>query len=826
MAPQRNLSIRLSLQDAETVRRGLEQLGRDGQTALRSIEAGAGPASAGLLRLSEVSGRLKDSLRAAIAQAVSFRTALGTLAGTSGLGLLLRKALETSDALQDQADKLGVNVEALQELRFAAKQTGVDAEKLDQILTIFSNNVADAAKGTGAAVDALHQLGVPLKDLDGRFRPLPGLIRDIADALLKVKDPAERINLARSLFGREGASFLVTLREGSAGLDAMANRARQLGLVLSADLVKKSADAADQLEALGDSLKANLDIGLVHGFSAEFGKFTDLLNDPTLQQSARQLGENLGRLLRFIVENSTTLIRVFGAMAGGFYAGRVGGLFGAGGAAVGTAIGVGAGAMLPEIIGLQTGGAPPGPTIDQQLKALEEERDRLREEAGAVAQTIQTLQGQLDAAGAAEDRTRIQGYLDQATQRAGEILQRGEQIAAQLGELQKIAGPTGLTGTGGRADPGSVAVAKATQTQRQKSALDALLRSMAEENSLLGKTADERERAQALIKATDAAQADYDKHLRASPLLTGEEIAAINRYIDAKQRQAAVDEDAAQIQKIFDDAAKEGLAIHDEVRTAAERYAEALEHLDRLLRSGFLSQQDHDRAVKALTAEYDTAAKEITGFFDQTFDRVGSAITEAFAQGKTDVASFVGIAMALISELEQEVIKLALINPLKNWINGNSDLPTLTGVFGNLFGGGGGSSGSSGGGGLGDLLGSGVSWLASLFHAGGGVGGAASTRLVPAGAFAGAPRYHAGGWAGFAPGEVPAVLKVGERVRTAQQEAELQRRMGANGVRPIQVSTVFNFPPGSDVDSFRRSASQAAAVAASSLQRAIRRAGR
>jgi GH24 family phage-related lysozyme (muramidase) len=66
-------------------------------------------------------------------------------------------------------------------------------------------------------------------------------------------------------------------------------------------------------------------------------------------------------------------------------------------------------------------------------------------------------------------------------------------------------------------------------------------------------------------------------------------------------------------------------------------------------------------------------------------------------------------------------------------------------------------------------------------HHGGGVAGGAptSTKSVSPALFLGAMRYHEGGVAGLAPGEVPAILKEGERIRTVEQEASLQRELAA-----------------------------------------------
>ena len=69
-------------------------------------------------------------------------------------------------------------------------------------------------------------------------------------------------------------------------------------------------------------------------------------------------------------------------------------------------------------------------------------------------------------------------------------------------------------------------------------------------------------------------------------------------------------------------------------------------------------------------------------------------------------------------------------------------------------------------------------------HGGGTVGSLSMIRhnINPL-VFGAAPRYHSGGVAGLRPGEVPAILEEGERIRTAEQEAALQAQLkgGAGG---------------------------------------------
>lgn len=70
--------------------------------------------------------------------------------------------------------------------------------------------------------------------------------------------------------------------------------------------------------------------------------------------------------------------------------------------------------------------------------------------------------------------------------------------------------------------------------------------------------------------------------------------------------------------------------------------------------------------------------------------------------------------------------------------------------------------------------------IGKLFHSGGVAGETSNrTRAVSPMWFANAARYHEGGFAGLKPGEVPAILEEGERIRTVEQEKALQERLRA-----------------------------------------------
>jgi len=154
-----------------------------------------------------------------------------------------------------------------------------------------------------------------------------------------------------------------------------------------------------------------------------------------------------------------------------------------------------------------------------------------------------------------------------------------------------------------------------------------------------------------------------------------------------------------------------------------------------------------------ITPELRTRIDELAG----AYAAAGAAAEQLAAEQeglRQGAAEFAGIARdalgGFISDLrEGKSASEALANSLDRVADRLIDI-----ALDSLFSGG---VGGGSGGGIGGVI-------ASLFHDGGIAGRGGRSRHVPAAAFAGAPRYHAGGIAGMQPGEVPAILQRGEIV--------------------------------------------------------------
>ena len=171
-------------------------------------------------------------------------------AAAGAVALFTKSNVNALDTLGKTASKLGVNVEFLQQMRFAAEQTGIETRTLDMGLQRFIRRVAEAAKGTGEAKGALQQLGIEFKNADGSARDIQDILFDVADGLANTSSEGERVRLAFKFFDSEGVALVNTLKGGSAELKKFFNEAENLGILISSDTTKKAEAFNDQLNII------------------------------------------------------------------------------------------------------------------------------------------------------------------------------------------------------------------------------------------------------------------------------------------------------------------------------------------------------------------------------------------------------------------------------------------------------------------------------------------------------------------------------------------------------------------------------------------------
>lgn len=197
-----------------------------------------------------------NGLKTVAKAAFSMKGALVAAAGPAAVGLLIRQSLTAVDTLKKTADKIGTTTEALSALQYAAEISGVTVETVNMAAQRFTRRLAEAAKGTGEAKDALLELNINAEEL--KKKSLDEQMLDLADAFADVQNSADKVRLAMKLFDSEGVALVNTLAAGRKGLKELFLEADELGLVLStraATGVEKANDALLRLFKLGAGLR-------------------------------------------------------------------------------------------------------------------------------------------------------------------------------------------------------------------------------------------------------------------------------------------------------------------------------------------------------------------------------------------------------------------------------------------------------------------------------------------------------------------------------------------------------------------------------------------
>ena len=170
--------------------------------------------------------------------------ALGVAVPVAAFVAATKGSLDYADGIADAAEKTAFTTKSLQELRFAAEQNGIAISELEGGLARFTKRLGLARRGTGAAAKEYKELGIDLSKTNRE------VFQVVVEILGNMKSETDRLALATRFFGDDAQRLGVLFKDGNRGLKQYAERAQELGLILSDDLVQGASDANDQLSIM------------------------------------------------------------------------------------------------------------------------------------------------------------------------------------------------------------------------------------------------------------------------------------------------------------------------------------------------------------------------------------------------------------------------------------------------------------------------------------------------------------------------------------------------------------------------------------------------
>jgi hypothetical protein len=583
-------------------------------------------------------------------------------AGVVGAIAMVKAATDMASRIGEVAEGLGTTTGKLQEMRYAAEQNAGSADQMDAALQRFVKGVGEAAAGTGELRNVLKDYNINVRDAAGNTRPWEDVLDDVADAMETAGSANERFRIQAAAFGRDGKFMVNVLKEGADGLKAMGEEARRVGAVI---------------------------------------------DDQTVQQ-AKRLNDELAQMERIITTQTTTALV----------------------------------SLAPILVDLSEKAA----TLATRFGAVWQTvfQDSERWSPATVARNIEIFQHRLES---------VTEQLDQLRTRKSkssfvDLLGIGEEdLAAEKDTLEHNIGllQARLAALTHPPTPASGGGAEGGIPEQVRRITDALK----DQTAALGMNSRE-----AFIHAQ---LAKLDGDLREK---YGAQIAEqAGRYYDLK----AAEDGARAAAEAGTKAAEEEAAARDAVTIAAIDHSNALKEGARALADEIENNWELVEALRQGTAEYDRRKQqleieaglrsrgfteeqiaaqqrnidmlidsrneiervrdgyqELESFGTQAFDRIGAAATEMALDTQNSAVTALGVLRALVSEIFQEFVKLAAINPIKNalGLGGSAGLPTLA----TLFSGGGSLAAANSlwtGGGFSALAGAPASFGAFAFAEGG-----------------------------------------------------------------------------------------------------------
>lgn len=153
-------------------------------------------------------------------------------------------SIDRADQMRDLSIQLGIGVENLSSLSYAAQQSGVDLDTLATSLKFLEKNAAAAldpkSRQRGLFDAILGKGNADLKDAEH-------LLSQLADAFSKMEEGPTRAALELELFGKSGLKMAEFLKQGSAEIERLRQRARELGVTIDEETASKADRFNDTL---------------------------------------------------------------------------------------------------------------------------------------------------------------------------------------------------------------------------------------------------------------------------------------------------------------------------------------------------------------------------------------------------------------------------------------------------------------------------------------------------------------------------------------------------------------------------------------------------
>ncbi|RWR29456.1 hypothetical protein D2T31_10770 [Sinirhodobacter populi] len=227
----------------------MSQAERRGTRTYQGLRRGSRGATAQMeADMKRASGSINQTMTAITGSIGKFGAAFagGLVAGISiealrsGIDAVERLSKEVAE-VGNQARRAGVSAKEFQEWAYVAQQNRIGIDAFTDGLKEMSLRADEfAVTGKGSAAEAFQRLGYSADEIARKLKDPSALLLEIFQRLQQL-DKAAQIRISDELFGGTGGErFVELLDQGADKIEATKNRASELGIVMSDELIAKA----------------------------------------------------------------------------------------------------------------------------------------------------------------------------------------------------------------------------------------------------------------------------------------------------------------------------------------------------------------------------------------------------------------------------------------------------------------------------------------------------------------------------------------------------------------------------------------------------------
>jgi hypothetical protein len=216
----------------------------------------------------ETRGLTNSTSKAARGMTTAF--AVVGVAAVAGIAKAVEATVEWAGEVRQLQRVTGESAESASALAAAGAELGVTVTKMNVGFGLLSKNIVNGAAG-------FEKYGINVRDAQGNLLPFDTVLGNVADRFVKLPPGVQQAAFAMNVFGRSGKELIPLLSKGSAGIDELKAKAKEMGLVLSQDDVDAARALAIAQRDLSESFKG-VEITIGREFIPAATKFLDWLS--------------------------------------------------------------------------------------------------------------------------------------------------------------------------------------------------------------------------------------------------------------------------------------------------------------------------------------------------------------------------------------------------------------------------------------------------------------------------------------------------------------------------------------------------------------------